>query len=60
MRCSVAGSIGYTTFIAGPPLIGVLAQHFGILRAILCVLVALLIGAVAAAAARPLPATAQD
>ena len=54
MNVSVAGSIGYGSFLAGPPLIGVLAQHLGVLRAILCVLVALALGWYASRAARPL------
>ncbi|MFF5295194.1 MFS transporter [Paractinoplanes globisporus] len=55
IRVSVAGSIGYGAFLAGPPLIGVLAQHFGVLNAILCVLGALTIGLLASGAAKPLP-----
>ncbi|HEX5201411.1 MAG TPA: MFS transporter [Actinoplanes sp.] len=55
IRVSVAGSIGYAAFLAGPPLIGVLAQHFGVLQALLCVLGALLIGLLASGAAKPLP-----
>jgi MFS family permease len=54
IRVSVAGSIGYTAFLAGPPLIGLLAQHLGILAALLCALVAVTLGAVASGAARPL------
>ncbi|WP_433299294.1 MFS transporter [Actinoplanes sp. CA-030573] len=54
IRVSVAGSIGYGAFLAGPPLIGVLAQHLGVLNAILCVLAALLIGLLASGAAKPL------
>jgi hypothetical protein len=50
----VAGSIGYGAFLAGPPLVGFLAQHFGILDALLVVLVAVLLGFVASGAARPL------
>jgi MFS family permease len=57
VNVSVAGAIGYGAFIAGPPLIGILAQHFGVLRAILCVLGALAVGLFASGAARPLPAT---
>ncbi|GAA0551148.1 MFS transporter [Paractinoplanes ferrugineus] len=60
IRVSVAGSIGYGAFLAGPPLIGVLAQHFGVLNAILCVLAALAIGLFASGAARPLPAPVID
>lgn len=56
VRVSVAGSIGYTAFLAGPPLIGVLAQHFGVLEAILCGLAAVILGALASGAAKPLPA----
>ncbi|GID98174.1 MFS transporter [Amorphoplanes digitatis] len=55
IRVSVAGSIGYAAFLAGPPLIGVLAEHFGVLRALLVVLVAIGLGLAASAAARPLP-----
>jgi len=58
IRVSVAGSIGYGAFLAGPPLIGLLAEHLGVLRAILCVLVALVIGLAASGAARPLPEAA--
>ena len=54
INVSVAGSIGYGAFLSGPPLIGFLAQHFGVLRAILCVLGAVAIGLAASRAARPL------
>jgi predicted MFS family arabinose efflux permease len=54
VNLSVAGAIGYGAFLAGPPLIGFLAQHFGVLRAILCVLGALAIGLAASRAAKPL------
>jgi cyanate permease len=54
-RVSVVSSIGYTAFLAGPPLIGLLAQEAGILRALFVVLGALVIGLFAASAARPLP-----
>ncbi|MGX6602565.1 MFS transporter [Micromonosporaceae bacterium Da 78-11] len=58
IRVSVAGSIGYGSFLSGPPLIGVLAQHLGVLNAILCVFGALAIGLLASAAATPLPEAA--
>jgi MFS family permease len=54
IRVSVAGSIGYGAFLAGPPLIGFLAEHFGVLRALLAVLLALVIGVAASGAAKPL------
>ncbi len=33
-RVSVVASIGYTAFLAGPPLIGLLGEHGGVLRAL--------------------------
>ena len=54
IRVSVAGSIGYGAFLAGPPLVGVLAEHVGVLRATLCVFGALAIGLIGSGAARPL------
>jgi predicted MFS family arabinose efflux permease len=53
-RVSVVSSIGYTAFIAGPPLIGLLGEHAGILRALFVVLGALTLGLLAAGASRPL------
>ncbi len=41
VRVSVVSSIGYTAFLVGPPLIGLLADHVGIRRALLVVVVAL-------------------
>jgi MFS family permease len=55
VRVSVASSIGYAAFIAGPPLIGFLARHVGALNALLVVFGALLLGLLASGAARPLP-----
>jgi MFS family permease len=59
-RVSVVSSIGYTAFIAGPPLIGLLGEHAGILRALFVVLGALLLGLLAAGSARPLPSRPLD
>ena len=53
VRVSVVSSLGYTAFLAGPPLVGFLAEAAGILRALLVVLVALAVGALAAGASRP-------
>jgi predicted MFS family arabinose efflux permease len=53
-RVSVVSSIGYTAFLAGPPLIGFLAEHTGILYALFVVLGALVLGLLASGAARPL------
>ncbi|MGH3429032.1 MAG: MFS transporter [Mycobacteriales bacterium] len=53
VRVSVVGSISYTASLAGPPLIGLLAEHVGILRALIVVAGALIVAALAAPAARP-------
>jgi len=37
MRLSVVATIGYTAFLAGPPLLGFLGDHVGILHALLAV-----------------------
>ncbi|MGC4861533.1 MFS transporter [Micromonospora sp. DT41] len=42
VRVSVVAVIGYTAFLAGPPLLGLLGDHVGILRALLVVPVLLL------------------
>ena len=57
VRVSVVSSIGYTAFLAGPPLVGLLAEpeRLGVLRALLVVFVALLVGAAVARSAAPLP-----
>ncbi len=54
-RVSVVSSIGYTAFLAGPPLIGLLAEDHGILRALFVVVGALTLGLLASGAARPQP-----
>jgi fucose permease len=57
-RVSVVSSIGYTAFIAGPPLIGLLGEHVGIMRALFVVLGALVLGLLASGASRPVGAPA--
>lgn len=54
VRVSVVSSIAYTAFLAGPPLIGLLAEHSGILRALFVVLGALVVAGLITPAARPL------
>jgi fucose permease len=51
-RVSVVSSIGYVAFLAGPPLIGLLAERAGILRALLVVLGALTLGLLTSGASR--------
>ena len=57
VRVSVVSSIGYTAFLAGPPLIGLLAEpeRWGILPALLVTLVALVVGGAVAGQASPPP-----
>jgi predicted MFS family arabinose efflux permease len=57
VRVSVVSSIGYTAFLAGPPLVGFLGEEFGVLRALLVTLGALLVGLAASGATRPRPAS---
>ena len=60
-RVSVISSIGYCAFLAGPPLVGLLGQHLGVLRAQVAVAVLLALAAAVAGNVRPLPtATTRD
>jgi MFS family permease len=52
-RVSVVASIGYTAFLAGPPLIGFLGDRFGVLRALLVTAALLGLSAVLAGMTRP-------
>jgi MFS family permease len=51
-RVSVVSTIGYTAFLGGPPLVGFLGDHLGVLRALLVVSVILVPSALAVPAAR--------
>jgi MFS family permease len=51
-RVSVVSTIGYTAFLGGPPLLGFLGSHFGVLQALLVVSVILVPSALAVPAAR--------
>ena len=52
-RVSVVATIGYTAFLGGPPLLGFLGTHFGVLTALLVVSVVLVPSALVVPAARP-------
>jgi len=54
-RVSVVASVGYTAFLAGPPLIGFVAEHLGYRNALLLIAVPMAIGFVIAGKAAPLP-----
>jgi fucose permease len=51
-RVSVVSSIGYVAFLAGPPLLGRLADHVGIVRAMVAVSLAAVLSLLCAGAAR--------
>ncbi|GAA4675856.1 MFS transporter [Frondihabitans cladoniiphilus] len=51
-RVSAVATIGYVAFLAVPPLIGFLGQHFGLLHALFMVLVLIVIAGFASGAAR--------
>ena len=56
-RLGVVTSIGYLAFLAGPPLVGFVADGVGVRRAVGVVLVALVVIAVLAPVERPLEST---
>lgn len=56
-RVSVIASIGYCAFLAGPPLIGFLGDHFTVLRAVLAVAVLLAMAMMITGVIRPLTVT---
>jgi fucose permease len=49
---SAVATIGYCAFLVGPPLIGFLGEHLGLLHALLLVLVLIVVAGVASGAAR--------
>jgi MFS family permease len=57
-RVSVVASIGYLAFLAGPPLIGLLADRFGILRALSVIIATMVLSLAVTGAARPLDQSA--
>lgn len=58
-RVSVVSTIGYTAFLAGPPVLGFLADEVGVLNALLLVAVMLLPSALVVPSARPVRASTQ-
>ncbi len=56
-RISVVSTIGYTAFLAGPPLLGFLGDHVGVLRALLAVAAVSVAALLVVPVARPLPGT---
>ena len=58
-RVSVVSTIGYSAFLAGPPLLGLLAQHVGYRHALLVIIVPIVLGLLVVNAAAPLKKAAQ-
>jgi MFS family permease len=59
-RVAVVSTIGYSAFLAGPPLLGMLAEHVGYRSALLAIAAPVVIGLFVAHAARALPGSAGD
>jgi fucose permease len=59
-RVSVVATIGYVAFLAGPPLIGILGNQAGVLRALTVTAGLLAVGLLVAGATRPLPPPDED
>ena len=55
-RVSVVSTIGYGAFLCGPPLLGLLAEHVGILHSLLAVMVMLIVSFLLSPVTRKLPA----
>jgi MFS family permease len=53
-RVAVVSTIGYSAFLAGPPVIGLIAQHIGYRHALLVICVPVVIGLLVVRAAAPL------
>jgi MFS family permease len=53
-RVSVVSTIGYTAFLAGPPLLGLLGDRVGVVRSLAGVAVAVVLSLLVAGSARPL------
>lgn len=56
-RVAVVSTIGYSAFLAGPPLLGLLAEQVGYRQSLLAITVPVLVGLLVMKAAAPLPTT---
>lgn len=59
-RVSVVSTLGYTAFLVGPPLLGLLADHVGYRHALLAIVVPVLLGLLVVNAAAPLRPGAEE
>jgi fucose permease len=57
---AAVATIGYVAFLIGPPLIGLLGEHFGLLRALLIVLALIVVAGLCSPAARAAGAVRRD
>ena len=55
----LVSTIGYGAFLCGPPLLGLLAEHVGILHSLLAVMVMLIVSFLLSPVARKLPVPAR-
>lgn len=56
-RVSAAATIGYIAFLGGPPLLGVISDHIGLLPTLFILVGLVIASGLASGAARPLPGT---
>lgn len=56
-RVAAASTIGYIAFLAGPPLLGLISEHIGLLNTLLIVVGLVIASGLASPAAKPLPGT---
>ena len=56
-RVSAAATIGYVAFLAGPPILGLISEHIGLLNTLFIVVALVAASGFFSAAARPLPGT---
>lgn len=53
-RVSAAATIGYVAFLAGPPLLGVISEHIGLLNTLYIIVALIIASGLASGAAKPL------
>ncbi len=56
-RVSAAATVGYVAFLCGPPILGVISDHIGLLNTLFIIVVLVAASGFASAAAKPLPGT---
>jgi MFS family permease len=59
-RVSVVASIGYVAFLTAPAIVGLIAEHTGVLRSLSVTLVLLVIGFLVVGVTKPLPETSDS